>query len=69
RTYSVATNNYVTGHADALLGIHGSIPMQDLLMSDRDIILEAFHTQGIIDAHIDGRITILSDHPPLQGQQ
>ena len=57
RSYSIVTNNYVTGHLPELLGLDDpSIVLTDLSVVDRDVMIDFIRRQRIISSKIEGRI-------------
>ncbi len=57
RSYSIITNNYVSGHLRELLGLDDpSIVLTDLSVVDRDVMIDFVRRQKIVSSKVEGRI-------------
>jgi hypothetical protein len=55
KTYSIVTNNYVADHTKELLGIQAGA-LNDLGVSDRDILIRYIQEHKSITSAVEGRI-------------
>jgi 2',3'-cyclic-nucleotide 2'-phosphodiesterase (5'-nucleotidase family) len=65
RAYTIATNNYVAGHCQELLGISPApASFRELAITDRTMYIEYIQKKKTISSQIDGRVKNLASPEP-----
>ncbi len=56
-TYSVVTNNYVSGHLDKIFGLQETVVLNNLNVVDRDALIEYLIKNPVVTTGVEGRVT------------
>lgn len=66
KTYTIVTNNYVAGHLYDVFGLsEAGVDVKPVYPAhvDRDVLIDYVRRQQRIDSRVEGRITLIGEHP------